>query len=85
MRLLGEVIPSPFLRDSEIDKSPFLIVFRLVFCVASRVTYPDMRPLMLLEYEPKSCAIYGNLFARGRILPGYRISSPVTKGLCGDL
>jgi hypothetical protein len=28
-------------RDSEINKSPFLLVFRLVFCVASRVTYPD--------------------------------------------
>ena len=47
-------------RDSEINKSPFLLVFRLVFCVASRVTCPDMRPLMRLEYEPESCAISGN-------------------------
>jgi hypothetical protein len=48
-----------------------LLVFRLVFCVASRVTYLDMRLLMRLEYEPKSCAIYGiyseSLKARSRI------------------
>jgi hypothetical protein len=32
MRLLGEVIPSPFLRDSETNNTQ-LLIFRLVFCV----------------------------------------------------
>jgi hypothetical protein len=34
-----------------------LLVFRLVFCVAS-VTYPDMRLLMRLECEAKSWTIF---------------------------
>jgi hypothetical protein len=61
---LNPLLKSKFLLlslgDSEINNWPFLLVFRLVFCVASRVAYPDMRPLMRLEYEPKSCAISGN-------------------------
>jgi hypothetical protein len=58
----AQCFPALGVRDSEINNFPFLLVFRLVFCVASRVTYPDMRPLMRLEYEPKSCAISGQLF-----------------------
>jgi hypothetical protein len=64
MRLRQSVVTlsskKALLRDSETNNSPFLLVFRFVFCVASRVAYPDMRPLMRLEYEPKSCAISDN-------------------------
>ncbi|MDL1979698.1 MAG: hypothetical protein LWX52_16720, partial [Deltaproteobacteria bacterium] len=40
-------------RDSEINKSPLLLVFRLVFCVASRVKYPDFADLAN-ENRPKT-------------------------------
>ena len=50
-------------RGTEINNSPILLVFQLVFCVASKDTYLNMLPLMRLEYELKSCAIFVELFS----------------------
>ena len=50
-------------RGTKINNSPILLVFQLVFCVASKDTYFNMLPLMRLEYELKSCAIFVKLFS----------------------
>ncbi|ACN15711.1 hypothetical protein HRM2_26170 [Desulforapulum autotrophicum HRM2] len=50
------------IRDSETNNSSILLVFQLVFCVASKGTYFNMLPLIRLEYELKSCTIFVELF-----------------------
>ena len=47
-----------------------MLVFQLVFCVASKGTYFNMLPLMRLEYELKSCAIFVELFSSVPLMPG---------------
>ncbi|ACN14923.1 hypothetical protein HRM2_18210 [Desulforapulum autotrophicum HRM2] len=53
---------NPDLRDSETNNSSILLVFQLVFCVASKGTYFNMLPLIRLEYELKSYTIFVELF-----------------------
>ena len=60
---ITQAYPHSRIRGTEINNSPILLVFQLVFYVASKDTYFNMLPLMRLEYELKSCAIFVELFS----------------------
>ena len=60
------------IRGTEINNSPILLVFQLVFCVASKGTYFNMLPLMRLEHELKSCTIFVELFSSVPLESKYR-------------